>query len=66
MLALLLLGLFLLFFFACSCLISCSCFFTEGLCSGSLWLVKLGEELLLGEEGADGPFPPVLVSPGQK
>ena len=41
------------FFSACSCRISCSCCFTEGLCSGSLGFIELGEELLLGEEGSD-------------
>ena len=50
-----------------SCRISCSCFFTEGFCSGSLWLVKSGEELLLGEEGADGLFslPPGFLLPAR-
>lgn len=55
MLALLLFGLFL-FFLRLPCLISCSSFFTEGLCSGSLGFIELGEELLLGEEGSDGLF----------
>src|SRR5699024_6388454 len=45
------------FFWACSCRISCSCFLTEGFCSGAGSLpVGPGEELLSGEEFSDGLF----------
>ena len=44
------------FFSACSCRISCSCFFHRGLCSGSLWPVKPGEELCWARKARTDSF----------
>ncbi len=47
---------FPLFFFTCSCLISCSSFFTEGFCSGCSRFVA-GRRVFAGQaEGSDGLF----------